>query len=33
PLKQVGEFTVPVRLYKDVTANVKVVVEKEAAAE
>ena len=31
PLKQVGEFTVPVRLYKDVTANVKVVVEKEAA--
>ena len=32
PLKQVGEFTVPVRLYKDVTANVKVTVEKEAAA-
>ncbi len=31
PIKQVGEFTVPVRLYKDVTANVKVVVEKEAA--
>ncbi len=31
PLKQVGEFSVPVRLYKDVTANVKVVVEKEAA--
>ena len=32
PLKQIGEFNVPVRLYKDVTANVKVVVEKEAAA-
>ena len=32
PIKQVGEFTVPMRLYKDVTANVKVVVEKEAAA-
>jgi large subunit ribosomal protein L9 len=31
PIKQVGEFTVPVRLYKDVTANVKVVVDKEAA--
>ncbi len=31
PIKQVGEFTVPVRLYKDVTANVKVIVEKEAA--
>jgi large subunit ribosomal protein L9 len=33
PLKQIGEFNVPVRLYKDVTANVKVVVEKEAAAQ
>jgi large subunit ribosomal protein L9 len=33
PLKQIGEFNVPVRLYRDVTANVKVVVEKEAAAQ
>src|SRR5579864_5431957 len=31
PLKSVGEFTVPVRLHKDVTAHLKVVVEKEAA--
>jgi len=31
PLKSVGEFDVPVRLHKDVTAHVKVVIEKEAA--
>jgi len=31
PLKSVGEFTVPVRLHKDVTAHLKVVIEKEAA--
>jgi large subunit ribosomal protein L9 len=31
PIKQVGEFNIPMRLYKDVTANVKVIVEKEAA--
>jgi large subunit ribosomal protein L9 len=30
PLKSVGEFTVPVRLHKDVTAHLKVVIEKEA---
>lgn len=33
PLKQVGEFNVPVRLHKDVTVPVKVVIQKEAAAE
>ena len=32
PLKQVGEFDVPVRLHKDVTVPVKVVIQKEAAA-
>ncbi len=32
-LKAVGEFDVPVKLHKDVTAHVKVIVEKEAAAE
>jgi len=31
PLKSVGEFTVPVKLHKDVTAHLKVVIEKEAA--
>lgn len=31
PLKTVGEFTVPIKLHKDVTAHFKVVVEKEAA--
>ncbi len=31
PLKSLGEFTVPVRLHKDVTAHLKVVIEKEAA--
>jgi len=33
PLKSLGEFTVPIKLHKDVTAHVKVVVQKEAAAE
>jgi len=31
PLKTVGEFTVPVRLHKEVTAHLKVVIAKEAA--
>jgi large subunit ribosomal protein L9 len=30
PIKTVGEFKVPVRLYKDVTATLKVTVQKEA---
>ena len=30
PLKIVGDFTVPVKLHKDVTAHLKVVIEKEA---
>jgi len=30
PLKSVGEFDVPVKLHKDVTTHVKVVIEKEA---
>jgi ribosomal protein L9 len=29
----VGEFSVPVKLHKDVTAHLKVVIEKEAVAE
>jgi large subunit ribosomal protein L9 len=33
PLKTLGEFTVPVKLHKDVTAHLKVIIEKEAAAE
>ncbi|HYU44648.1 MAG TPA: 50S ribosomal protein L9 [Terriglobales bacterium] len=33
PLKVVGEFTIPVKLHKDVTTHLKVVVEKEAVAE
>ncbi len=33
PLKSLGEFTVPVKLHKEVTAHLKVVIEKEAAAE
>jgi len=33
PLKTIGEFTIPVRLHKDVTTHLKVVVEKEAATE
>jgi large subunit ribosomal protein L9 len=31
PLKTLGEFTVPVKLHKDVTAHLKVVIGKEAA--
>jgi len=30
PLKTLGEFTVPVKLHKDVAAHLKVVIEKEA---
>ena len=30
PLKTVGDFTVPIKLHKDVTAHLKVVIEKEA---
>ena len=33
PLKTIGEFTIPVKLHKDVTTHLKVVVDKEAAAE
>jgi large subunit ribosomal protein L9 len=33
PIKTLGEFTVPIRLYRDVTAHVKVTVEKEAVEE
>jgi large subunit ribosomal protein L9 len=33
PLKTLGEFTVPVKLHKDVTAHLKVVIDKEATAE
>ena len=29
PLKTLGEFTVPVKLHKDVTAHLKVIIEKE----
>ncbi len=32
PLKSIGEFTVPVKLHKDVTTHLKVTIEKEAAA-
>jgi large subunit ribosomal protein L9 len=31
PLKTVGEFTIPIKLHKDVTAHLRVVIEKEAA--
>jgi large subunit ribosomal protein L9 len=31
PLKSVGEFTIPVRLHKDVTTHLRVIIEKEAA--
>lgn len=31
PLRTLGEFTVPIKLHKDVTAHLKVVIEKEAA--
>jgi len=33
PLKTIGEFMVPIKLHKDVTAHLKVVIEKEAAKE
>jgi large subunit ribosomal protein L9 len=33
PLKTLGEFTVSVKLHKDVSTHLKVVIEKEAAAE
>jgi len=33
PLKTLGEFTVPVRLHKDISSHVTVVIEKEAVAE
>jgi large subunit ribosomal protein L9 len=33
PLKTLGEFTVPIRLHKDVTTHLRVVVEKEAASQ
>jgi large subunit ribosomal protein L9 len=33
PLKTLGEFTVPVKLHKEVTSHLKVVIEKEAVAE
>jgi large subunit ribosomal protein L9 len=33
PLKSLGEFSVPVKLHKEVTAHLKVVIEKEAVAE
>jgi len=33
PLKTLGEFTIPVKLHKDVTAHLKVVIEKEAVAQ
>jgi large subunit ribosomal protein L9 len=33
PLKSLGEFDVPVRLHKDVTTHLKVIIEKEEVAE
>ena len=33
PLKTLGEFTIPIKLHKDVTTHVKVVIEKEKEAE
>ena len=33
PLKTIGEFTIPVKLHKEVTAHLKVVIEKEAVTE
>jgi large subunit ribosomal protein L9 len=32
PLKHIGEFKVPIRLYKDVNATIKVLVDKEPSA-
>jgi len=31
PLRTLGEFTIPIKLHKDVTTHLKVVIEKEAA--
>jgi len=33
PLKTIGEFIIPIKLHKDVTTHLKVVVDKEAVAE
>jgi large subunit ribosomal protein L9 len=33
PIKTIGEFTVPIRLHRDVSANLKVVINKEASEE
>ena len=33
PLKSVGEFDIPVKLHKDVTTHLKVVIQKEAAVD
>ena len=33
PLKQVGDFTIPIKLHREVTAHFKVVIDKEAIAE
>jgi large subunit ribosomal protein L9 len=33
PLKTLGEFTIPIKLHKDVTTHVKVLIEKETVAE
>jgi large subunit ribosomal protein L9 len=33
PLKSIGEFDIPVKLHKDVTTHLKVVIEKEAVVE
>ncbi len=33
PLKTMGEFIIPIKLHKDVTTHLKVVVDKEAVAE
>jgi large subunit ribosomal protein L9 len=33
PLKQLGDFTIPLKLHREVTAHFKVVIEKEAVAE
>jgi len=33
PLRTLGEFTIPIKLHKDVTTHLKVVIEKEATAE
>jgi large subunit ribosomal protein L9 len=32
-LRTLGEFMIPIKLHKDVTAHLKVVIEKEATAE